>query len=823
MFRNYLTVALRNLQKHKIFSFINVFGLSVGIACCMLLALYIKDEFSYEKHFESHEDIYRVTSTFIKEDGVEEKMPRTSPPVALTMLEEFPELESATRVVNPPEVEQHLLRYEDKTFFEKKGYLVDSTFFDVFSYEFAEGDRTTALDDRSTVVLSSRVANKIFGHDSAIDKQVIINSGSSVDTFRVTGVLKPYSKNSQIDADFYMAMNSEGWGDYIVRENNWVGNNFIYTYIKVRPETNVNSLTAKFPALLEKHGGTQMKEMGLKKTMSVQPLKDVHLFSARDFTSSSFGFLDIGDSGNILYIYILGSICIFILLIACINFMNLTTAKASQRAGEVGVRKSLGANRSNLIGQFLGESMTIVLISMIMSIGLVQMVLPFFNVLTQKDLSLNSSNIGYIIVALVGISLITGLIAGSYPAFFLSSFQPAKVLKDKRLSGGSSNWLRKGLVVFQFVIAITLISSIIIIHKQLRYIQDKSLGFNPEYRILLPLRTNEAQSNYPTLKTRFEQLSGIKLVSASTAVPSMPTMRDLPLYKEGSSMENAISHFNINIDENYFDLLDIKLIAGRNLVFEKDSFNFYRDFNHILINRASADRNGMTPEEAVGSKLRIDWQGRRVTFQIEGVVENFHQMSMHREVPPMIFILPVEKTNYVSLCVAVDAKDYANTFTNMKKAWKEVNPNTPFESTFLSDNIKQQYASDERNLSIITTFTIIAILISCLGLYGLSIYVAERRIKEIGIRKVLGASVTGIVGMLSKDFIKLVGLAFLISIPAGYYAMDQWLQNFAYKTELNVSVFILAGLVSFSIAWITVGFESIKAAIGNPVDSLRNE
>jgi putative ABC transport system permease protein len=823
MFKNYITIAFRNLLKHKVFSFINIFGLSVGIACCMLLALYIKDEFSYEKHFDRYEDIYRVTSAFHKEDGKEEKIPRTSPPVAMAMLKEFPELESATRVVNPPEVEQHLLRYEDKTFYEKKGYLVDSTFFDIFSYEFQEGDRITALDDRATVVLSDVVAKKIFGDRSGIDELIIINSGFSTDTFRVTGVLKPYTRNSQLDADFYISMNSEGWGDYINRETTWIGNNFVYAYIKVKPGTPITALTAKFPALLEKHGGAQMKEMGLKKTMSVQALKDARLYSAAEFASVSFGFFDIGGGGNILYVYILTSICIFILLIACINFMNLATAKASQRAGEVGVRKSLGANRQNLIGQFLGESMTIVVISMIMSVGMVQMILPTFNYFTQKDLSLDVSNVWYIAVALIGISLITGLIAGSYPAFYLSSFQPAKVLKDRRLSGGASNWLRKGLVVFQFVISITLISSIIIIYKQLNYIQSKSLGFNPEYRVLVPIRTSEAQSGYSRMKDRLEQLSGVKLVSASSAAPSMPTMRDLPLYKEGSSMEKANIHFNINVDENYFKLLDINVIAGRELVFEKDSFNFDNNLNHVMINRASCKINGMTPEEAVGSKLLIDFRGRRITFEIEGVVEDFHQMSMHQEVPPMVFLLPADKSNFVSICASVEAGDYQNTLANMEKAWKEINPNTPFESMLLSDNVKQQYESDQRNLSIISAFTVIAILISCLGLYGLSIYVAERRVKEIGIRKVLGASVPGIIGMLSKDFIKLVAIAFIISIPVGYYAMDKWLQNFAYKIELDALVFVLAGVVSFSIAWITIGFESIRAAMGNPVDSLKND
>jgi len=821
MLKNYFTIALRNLQKHKIFSLINIVGLSVGIACCILLSLFIKEEFSYEKHFERYEDIHRLTATF-KTAERDEKMPRSSPPVVMAMLSEFPELESATRVVDPPEVEQHLIHFKDKTFYEKKGYLVDSTFFDVFSYQFQEGDRNTVFDAPSTVVLSATLAKKIFHEESALDQLIIINSGNSTDTFRITGVLKPYENKSQINADFYMNMRSKGWGEYIFSETSWVGNNFVYSFIKMKPGTSVEGLKAKFPALMEKYGAQQMKEMGIQKTMNLQPLKDMRLYSAAEFGSSTFGFIDIGGSGNIMHIYILGSICLFILLIACINFMNLATAKASQRAGEVGVRKSLGATRKNLIGQFLGESLTIVAIGMFLSLGIAQLILPLFNEFTGKDLSMGSGNFTYILVALIGVSLFTGIVAGSYPAFFLSAFQPAQVLKDKRLSGGSSNWMRKGLVVFQFIISITLISAILIIHKQLRYVQQKSLGFNPEYKIVLPLRTNEAKSNYVKLKDRINELADVGDVSASTSLPSTPTMRDLPLYADGSSMQKAALHFNINIDENYLKLLDIKLLAGRDLVFEKDSFNFVNE-GHILVNKASLKSSGYTLDNAVGSKLHIDWQGKHLSFVIEGVVDDFHQFSMHREVPPMVFLIPNGRDNYVYLCASVSAANYGNVLENIETIWKEIIPDTPFESTTLNESVQKQYENDQRILSIITTFTLIAILISCLGLYGLSIYVAERRVKEIGIRKVLGASVSGIVGMLSKDFIKLIVIAFVISVPLGYYAMTKWLENFAYKIELSAVVFILAGIITLAIAWITVGFESIKAATGNPVNSLRNE
>lgn len=491
MFKNYIIIAYRSLLKHRMFSFINIVGLAMGITCCLLLFLYVQDEFSYEKHFQDYTNIYRISSTFTREDGTEEKIPRTSMPVALTLLHDLPEVESATRVINPPEVEQHLIQYEDKTFYEKKGYLVDSTFFDVFSYALEEGDVNTALRSPSSVVLSSTVAHTIFGSASALDKLIIITSGGSIDTFRITGVLKPYTHKSQINADFYMCMDSKGWGEYINSITTWVSQNFAFSFIKVKPNVNVATLESKFPALVDTYAANDLHESGMRKSIHLQALTKMHLYSKAAFTSS-FGFDDLGTSGDIMYVIVLSSICVFILLIACINFMNLTTAKAAQRAGEVGVRKSMGANRTDLVKQFLGESMTLVTLAMIVSIGMAQLFLPLFNFFSEKELAIHAGNMGGIAAALIGITLITGFIAGIYPAFFLSSFQPAVVLKDKRSSGRTgANVLRKSLVVFQFVITIALISSIIVIYKQMNFIENKTLGFNPAFKITIPLRTAE--------------------------------------------------------------------------------------------------------------------------------------------------------------------------------------------------------------------------------------------------------------------------------------------------------------------------------------------
>lgn len=822
MLYNYFIIAFRNLNRHKLFSFINILGLAIGITCCTLLALFIKDEFSYERHFEDYNRIYRVTTTIIS-DQLNGTIQRTSPPIAMTMLRDYPELKSATRLVEMPGVDRHLIQYGDKIFYEKKGYVVDSTFFDVFSYAFEEGDPKTALDGPSAVVLSHDVARKVFPDQSALDKLIIINSANSTDTFRVTGVLKQYAHKSQLDANFYMCMNSRGIGRYVNSANVWGGQNFVYAFIKLKPATSAENLEAKFPAFLEKHAAKELKEIGFQKILQLQPLSKIHLYSFKEFNHSQFGFMEIGDSGNITYVYIIGSICVFILLIACINFMNLTTAKAMRRAGEVGVRKSMGASRVNLIRQFLGESMVIVLLAMILSAVFVQAALPLFNQLTQKELSINSQNAGYITAALAGISLVTAFLAGSYPAFFLSAFQPAKVLKEKHLSGNSSNWIRKSLVVFQFIISITLISSILIIQKQMTFIQDKTLGFNPEYNITLPMRTAEAKSAYRSLKDRFQELASVRKVTAASSLPASPIMNDLLLYPDGSSRDKAHDHFMVSIDEDYLELLDIKLLAGRNLRFETDSFRFFNPIGHILVNQASLQATGLKMDEVVGSELNADLLGRHMTLIIEGVVEDFHQGSMHQSVSPMLFVIPINSSDYSEIAVAVDGRNYEHVLSQVEQIWNELVQNTPFEYTLLSDNVKSQYETDQRVFSLISVFTIIAILISCLGLYGLSIDVSERRVKEIGIRKVLGASVSRIVGMLSKDFLKLVAIAFAVAIPLGYYGMTRWLENFAYKIEVGAGVFVVAGLVSFGIAWIIIGFQSVKAALKNPVDSLKTE
>jgi putative ABC transport system permease protein len=817
MIGNYVLIALRLLLKNKLFSIINIIGLAVGIACCILITLYVEDEFNYEKGFTGHQKVFRINSTFIHE-GNTEVSPYTSPPIAMELAHSLPEVQTATRVVKALGVDQHIVRYRDKTFFEEKAFLVDSTFLDVFPYKLIEGNAATALDAPSSVLLSEELTKKIFGAQSPLDELIIIASGTSVDTFRITGVVAHSKKPSHIDANIYMSLNSNGLGQWLMSQTTWANNNMVGGYVKLHDPATYKAIEPKMARLLESHAGAELKASGRQKILKLQKLADTRLYSELGKSSANT------DNGSITYIYIIGTIAIFIMLLACINFMNLTTARSAQRAGEVGIRKSMGATRANLIPQFLGESLVIVVFALVVSFVLVIVLLPLFNDVMQKQLTLNADNLPFIAGTALIICLLTALIAGSYPAFFLSSLKAAQVLKGKSWSAGGAQWLRKGLVVFQFVITITLISSIVIVQQQLTFIQSKTLGFDTDQVILIPLRTQQALQQYQGMKESFKQLPGVKTVSAATGIPSTPLFSDWQLHKEGTVNDQSIMHDLVFIDKDYFNVMDIKLITGRDFITEKD--NIAGDTINaptIIVNEASLKALDIPLDKAVGSIVYFEPGNERYRYEIIGVVKDFHQFSLHREIRPMSFVLPWNRTGFRYMAASISMGSHQQTTDQMKKLWDERINEAPFESIFLEENLETLYAAEARTSIILTISTTIALLISCIGLYGLSLYVAERKTKEIGIRKVVGASVGSIVKMLSKEYIVLVGISFAVSIPLGYYLMNKWLEGFAYKISPGIDVFIIAGLISFMIAWLTISFESIRAASKNPVDSIRIE
>ncbi|MCW5911667.1 MAG: ABC transporter permease [Cyclobacteriaceae bacterium] len=806
MLKNYLKVAIRNLVRNKAYSAINILGLALGVACCLLLTLYIQDETSYDKHHQRVEDLYRIVTHFQTDIGAD-KGGWTSPPIAMAMRDEIPEVETAVRAISPGG--QNLIRYEENRFYETNGFLADSTLFDVFTYELKEGNPKKALTEPNTIVLSEKLAQKLFGNEPALDKIISISQGGPFVEYKVTGVFKE-KHNSFISANFFTSMRSSGLGEYITSDRQasteWAGQNFVPSYLKLIPGHNKADVEKKMNEVLQKHGAEDMKALGLYKTLSLELVKDIHLKS------------DVGQSPRIRYLYVVAAIAIFVLLIACINFMNLSTAKAAKRAGEIGIRKTLGAFRSSLAGQILGEAMFIVVIAILISIVLVQTTLPFFNQLTGKNISFHSENMTWFIIASVIITVVTGLLAGSYPAFYLSSFQPARVLKGKINLGNSSGRLRQGLVVFQFVIAIVLVCGIFIISRQMDYMIEKDLGFDSKAKIVLPIRTSEARDQYEALKKELERNGNVKAVSGAAYVPGSQVYNDMLFYPDGGSMEKAVDIRRNFVDAGYVELLDIKLLTGRTLTDNREM-----ERGKLILNKTAASKLGFTPDEITGQSLYFDWQGEKYDFEVIGVMEDFHQVTLHEEIQPLLFEIPNDANQYRYIIASVSSSGFEQTVKSIEQTWKSLINDTPFDYLFLDENVKKQYEEDRKVSGIITSFGLIAMIICALGLYGLSSYMAERRIKEIGIRKVMGASVTQIVTMMSSEFVKLVLIAFVVAVPVAWYGMNKWLESFAYKTPVEWFVFAWAGIVALVIALATVSFESIKSAMGNPVDSLRNE
>ncbi len=813
MFKNYIKIALRNLWKSKSFSMINIFGLSVGMACCLLIMLFIEKEQSYDQHYTDSANIYRLITEFITSDK-REKSAGTAAPLAFAMQREFPEVVASTRLLVPPMVDKSMMKIIDngqviKSLYETKGYLVDSTFFQVFDYEFIYGNPQKALYEPNSVVLTQEVAEKLFGKESPLDKTLRIGNTFGEEDFRITGVIKN-DKNTHITARFFIAMRSKGLGEWVMNLDSWASNNMFTTYLKLQPNTDYKALEAKIPTFFQKYGAKQLKELGIQKNHYLQPLLDIHLRS--DFNRDS------ANTGSITYLYILGTIALFTLLIACINFMNLSTARSSKRAQEVGVRKVMGAVRSMIIRQFLGESLIISFIALLLAYFLVELSLPIFNNLTGKILGFNILKDYNKILWLVALAGITGILAGSYPAFYLSAFNPANVLKGKLMNSLSAIALRKGLVVFQFVISICLILATVVIYRQMRFIQEKDLGFEKAQKIIVPLQTDEVGKTYTVFRDEILKNPQITNASAGTAYPSSFVVHDKRFFTEGKSMDDA-SLVRLNyIDYGYNEALGMKLLKGR--YFSKD---FPSDTSKaIVLNESAIKSMNIKLEEAIGKKVYWEWEGRRTAFELVGVVKDFHFETLHKKVEPFGFLMG-NGTKYTCMVLNTNSKDLQGTLRFLEDTWQKINANAPFEYSFLDQEFQKKYESEQKMSAIVTYFTLIAILISCLGLYGLTTFTAEQKMKEIGVRKVMGASVSGLIFLLSKDFTKLVMIAFLIAAPIGYYAMDKWLAGFAFKTDIGIGTFLIAGLSALSIALLTVSYRSVKAALANPVKSLRSE
>jgi putative ABC transport system permease protein len=808
MIKNYLKTAFRSLLKNKGFTAINVLGLTLGIATCLLIVFYVLDEVSYDKYNLKADRIYRVNND-IKFAGMEKSFATAPAPTAAALKADFPEVEQVTRLRYTG---GNLVKKGRLNIQEDRVIFADSTIFSVFTWSMIDGNPATALKAPNSVVITERTARKYFNRTDVVGQTLTFD-----DTLlcKVTGVIKDIPAQSHINFDFFISMANLGSNE----QDAWLTNNFA-TYVVLKPGADYKNLQTKMPVFLRKHVGDQLQSIlhltvdafeqsGSYYRFVFFPITKIHLQSN---TQAEFG-----PNGNITYVYIFSAIAVFILLIACINFMNLSTARSSNRAREVGVRKVLGSPRKYLIAQFLTESVMVTLAGAILAVLLAWVLLPVFNDISGKQLKVNAQLVSWLIPILCVFVLVIGCLAGSYPAFFLSSFQPIDVLKGKLARGFKGGGLRSFLVVFQFAISIFLISGTLVVYNQLKFIQSRDLGFNRDH-VLIVKNGWGLGNQAKTFKEEVKKLTGTDNATMTSSLPTNEYMNSTSLFRDrGLDAKGALHAQEWTVDEDYLNTLGIKLIAGRNF-----SRQMLTDSTAIIINEAAAnqlafanplDQTLYAPANAMLTQL--------TTYHIIGVIKNFNFRSLRENVTPLVLNLNEDRG---ALSIRIHAGTNIPTFmTQVRSKWKELSPNQDFTYTFMDEQFDALYRTEQRMGKLFISFTSFAILIACLGLFGLAAYAAEQRNKEIGIRKVLGAGTSTIVSMLSMDFIKLVLIAIVIASPLAWLAMGKWLQGFAYRQNMQWWVFALAGLGAVLIAFFTISFQSIKAALTSPVKSLKSE
>lgn len=809
MFKNYMKIAFRNLTRQKGYSFINIAGLAIGVSCCILILLYVVDELSFDRYHGKAERIYRVGVKGIVGNH-EFNQVITAAPMAEALVREYPEVIEATRFAT---FGYPVVRYKDKVFSEEKFYWGDSTFFEVFTIPFLKGDPKTALTRPETVVITRAMAEKYFGDEDPMGK--LLNTDNRRD-YLVTGVIEDIPHNSHFHFDFLASLETYQSS----REQIWLSHNY-YTYIVLREGASAEELQPGLTELARKYVGPQLQEAaGISYDQMVesggafgyflQPLTDIHLHSDLDY--------EVEPNGNATYVYIFSVIAFAILLIACINFMNLATARSANRAKEVGIRKTVGSTRQQLVRQFLAETIFMAVLAIVLALFLVEFFLPLFNNLSGKNLELHYFDNFVTIPALLGLGLFVGLLAGSYPAFFLAAFRPVSVLKGSGLQSinGRSPLLRSGLVIFQFSISVILFIGTFVVYDQLSYIQNKKLGFNKE-QIVVVEKTDDLFERITPFMNELRQHANVISVSNMSTLPGK-NFGSTAFRLAGTSGEQTHILWTMRSDYDFAKTYEIEMLEGR--FFSRD---WGTDSSALLLNETAVNALGLT--DAVGKELVQLGRSpdESETYKIIGVMKDFHFESLHQKIRPMTIRLfeANDRGRYVSVRVRPD--DIRNTLAFLDKTWRKYAHDQAFEYVFFDQEFARLYEAEQRTSKILTVFSVLAIVIACLGLFGLASFITEHRTKEIGIRKVLGASVANVVLLLSKQFTKWVLFASLISWPIAYLVMKKWLDNFAYRTDIHVGVFALAALAALVIALITVSFQTIKAALANPVESLRYE
>lgn len=795
MIRNYLLLAIKHLRKQKVFSIINILGLTVGITCCFMIFLFIMNEMSYDNFHKNGKDIYRIMRTG-NMNGEAREIPWVSPAYATALKNDYPDaIKQAVRVMP----DNDLITYKNISYNEKNVYLTDSNFFQFFDFALVRGNAGTVLKDPNSIVLTETSAKKYFGNDDPIGKVVQFNKDQQL---KVTGICEDVPVNSHLQFDMVISLSTVRATSPPDWFTQFPSNN-LFTYVQLNYSVDPAQLKKRFPAFMDKYLGEYYTASGFKMGLTIKPLSEIY------FATDAF---DKVKHGNKKMVYVFMSIAILILIIACINFINLATARATDRSKEVGLRKVLGAMRKQLVSQFILESVLYAAVACMLSIGLLQLLMPAYSNLLGYELPSYWNN-PLVYVFIIGVIIVVGLLAGSYPALMLSSFSPIDSLKGKLKRGKGGAFFRKTLVVFQFGISVLLIVSVVVIMSQMKYVRNADMGFDKEQSMIVNFDNTDISGHKLQFKNELLNIPAVKTVSLMSGEPG--GFHDSYGF-EAEANPNEKYLFNTEFtDFDFVKTLGLKIIAGRDF-----SEKFGTDStNAVLINRTAATKLGYTPEQAIGKWIR-NTSRDSLHRAIVGVVEDYHYVSLKDPIGPLV-ISPGNDRRLA--LIKLSTSNLQPTINAIKKVYAASAPSYPFEYNFLDERFDRLYRTESRQESLLSIFSAIAIFIACLGLFGLASYTAVKKTKEIGIRKVLGSSVQNIVFLLSKDLLKPVLIGTLIAMPVGYYAMNKWLQGFAYRIDFHWWMFAIAIVVAVSIALLTVGFQAVKAAIANPVKSLRTE
>jgi len=799
---HFIKTVFRNFNHNRLYTAINITGLAIGLSCFTFILLFIIDEISFDKHHEKHKRIYRLESDITISDK-NQKVAKSSFAIGPAFKKEFPEVEEFVRFRS---VDNSFLQYEDKQFYEEGLYYTDSLVFSVFTHRFVYGSPDNALSKPNTIVLTESLARKYFGEENPIGK--IINLGNMLNC-KVTGVIEDVPKNSHLKFDGLISLESYS---QVIGEKMYhdLGNiHFwairLFTYVLIKENSSVESIHQKFPNFHDKYIAEISKQLNGTFNLLTTRLDEIHLYSDLEWDL---------PTGDIRTIYIFSAIAIFILLIAAINYMNLATARSAHKAKEVGIRKVMGAYRNNLSRSLLGESVFLSFISLILSFVFIEILLPFFNELTGKSLSFELQSDPHAYLVLIVITILIGLISGSYPAFYLSSFRPVVVLKGVVNPGKKSGLLRKVLITFQFTISIVMIAGTIIVSRQLNYIHNQDLGFKKENVLVIRSTDTTFKKEIQAFKNNLLINPNIYNISTSNTIPGGGTYMDVFLIEGKEKMEEQLMSLMF-IDHNFIDLMGIKIIKGRNFSKEYGTDNEQA----VIINWMAAKKLGWN-ENALGKEIhRRSYKLQKC--KVIGVTEDFNFAPLYEQIGPIVFFLEETPGDY--LTIRLNPKNKEKTLAYIEAAWQKSNPNEPFKYDYLTDSLNVIYTDESKLQLIIGYFAILSIFISLLGLFGLSSFIAEQFSKNIGIRKLLGASVWSIVYLLSGDFLRLIFVAFIVAVPIAWFAMEKWLEHFAYRIDINILYFIFTGGLVLTISLLTVIIQTIKTALTNPVDVISYE